>query len=73
VSDEHSDNDQSDIVRDGPDCRGTLRRLRTLRTAIDVGIADAEPGRSEPLTDELLRDIADKGRQLVESRKPKST
>jgi predicted transcriptional regulator len=39
----------------------------TLRAAVDLGIADAENHRTKPLTDELLRDIAERGRKIVKA------
>jgi antitoxin ParD1/3/4 len=55
---------QSDVVRDG------LRLLReqkqkraALTRLLEQGRADVEAGRTKPLTSELLRDIATRGRQ----------
>ncbi|HEV3091435.1 MAG TPA: hypothetical protein VGX91_08355 [Candidatus Cybelea sp.] len=45
---------------------GTLRAAR-LRAAVDLGIADAEHHRTKPLTDELLRDIAERGRKIAKA------
>jgi hypothetical protein len=42
---------------------GALRAAR-LRAAVDLGIADAENHRTKPLTDELLRYIAERGRKI---------
>jgi hypothetical protein len=69
---QRGDDSQSKVVR------GDLRlprndKLRQLRAEIDLGVLDAEAYRTEPLTDDLLREIADKGRQLAESRKPRPT
>ena len=59
---------QSDVVRDGLRLlRARNYKLRQLRAAIDAGVADAEAGRTKPLTDELLHDIAERGRELLES------
>ena len=63
-------NNRSEVV-----CE-SLRLLRRhkanchrLRTDLDLGIADLETGQIKPLTDELLRDIADRGRDLAAIRK----
>jgi|HubBroStandDraft_1064217.scaffolds.fasta_scaffold116975_2 putative addiction module CopG family antidote len=59
---------QSAVVADG------LRRLRTaqekravLVAALRAGRADVTAGRTEPLTDELLRDIAERARKSVKA------
>jgi antitoxin ParD1/3/4 len=63
-------NNQSEVVRDGLRLlRARNDKLRELRAAVDLGIADAEAGRTKPLTDDLLREIAERGRQLAGSRK----
>jgi antitoxin ParD1/3/4 len=67
---QHGYNNQSEVVRDGLRLlRARNDKLRQLRAEIDLGIADAKAGRTEPLTDALLHDIAEQGRQLAESRK----
>ena len=63
-------NNQSEVVRDGLRLlRARNDKLLQLRAAVELGIADAESGRTKPLTDDLLRDIAERGRRLAESRK----
>lgn len=62
-------NNQSEVVRDSLRLlRARNHKLRHLKAAIDAGVADAEAGRTKPLTDELLHDIAERGRKLLESR-----
>jgi antitoxin ParD1/3/4 len=63
-------NNQSEVVREG------LRLLRIrdaklgrLRAALDAGIAAVEAGKTKAFTDDLLVDIADRGRQRATSRK----
>jgi antitoxin ParD1/3/4 len=63
-------NNQSEVVRDGLRLlRARNHKLRNLRVAIDAGDADIEAGRSKPLTDALLRDIAKRGRARAQVRK----
>jgi ribosome-binding protein aMBF1 (putative translation factor) len=59
--------------------RGGLRLLRSrvhkrqsLLHALEVGHEAAEAGRRKPFTDELLRDIAARGRKLADARRPVS-
>jgi antitoxin ParD1/3/4 len=61
---------QSAVVADA------LRRVRaaeqkraTLVALLREGYADIEAGRTEPLTEELLRDIAERARERVQSRR----
>ena len=62
-------NNQSEVVRDGLRLlRARNDKLRHLRAAVDAGIADIEAGRTKPLTDELLRAIAQRGRRLSKAR-----
>jgi antitoxin ParD1/3/4 len=69
---QHGYNNQSEVVRDGLRLlRARNDKLNHLRAEIDRGILDAEAGRTEPLTDQLLHDIAEKGRQLAASRRAK--
>ena len=68
---QHGYNNQSEVVRDGLRLlRARNDKLRQLRADIDLGMADAEAGRSKPLTDDLLRNVAQRGRRLAKSRKP---
>jgi putative addiction module CopG family antidote len=63
-------NNQSEVVRDSLRLlRARNHKLRQLRAAIDAGDADAAAGRTKPFTDDLLRDIAERGRQLAKSRR----
>jgi antitoxin ParD1/3/4 len=62
-------NNQSEVVRDGLRLLPTRNDiLRHLRAAVDAGIADVEAGRTKPLTDELLRAIAQRGRRVSKAR-----
>jgi antitoxin ParD1/3/4 len=61
---------QSEVVRDALRLlRARNDKLRQLRAAIAAGIDDIEAGRTKPLTDDLLREIADRARIRVESDK----
>jgi antitoxin ParD1/3/4 len=63
-------NNQSEIVREGLRLlRIRHAKLRRLRADLDVGIADVETGQTKPLTNDLLNDIAARGRQRAEARK----
>jgi antitoxin ParD1/3/4 len=63
-------NNQSEVVREGLRLlRIRQAKFRRLRADLDLGIADLETGQTKPLTDELLRDIADRGRQRAAIRK----
>ena len=67
-------NNQSEVVRDGLRLlRARNHKLRNLRSAIDAGDADIEGSRTKPLTQDLLRDIAERGRALAEARKSPKT
>ena len=55
----HGYNNQSEVVRDGLRLlRSRAEKLRRLQAALDEGHADIEAGRTQPLTDDLLHDIA---------------
>jgi predicted transcriptional regulator len=47
--------------------------LRQLHADLELGLADLDAGRTKPLTDGLLRDIADRGRKRKTVTKPKHT
>jgi antitoxin ParD1/3/4 len=65
-------NNQSEVIREGLRLlRIRSEKLRRLRADLDVGLADLESGRTKPLTDELLRDIADRGRKRTTAAKAK--
>lgn len=65
-------NNQSEVIRDGLRLlRARNDKLRDLRAAVDLGVADADRGRTKPLTDNLLRDIGERGRRLASARKTK--
>jgi antitoxin ParD1/3/4 len=67
-------NNQSEVVREGLRLlRIRHEKLRRLRADLDLGLADLEAGTAKPLTDDLLRDIADRGRQRAASRKARRT
>ena len=67
-------NNQSEVIRDGLRLlRARNDKLRHLRASVDLGLADVKAGRTKPLTDDLLRDIAARGRRLAKSRKPERT
>jgi antitoxin ParD1/3/4 len=54
---------QSEVVRDALRLlRARNDKLRQLRAAIAAGLDDIEAGRTKPLTDDLLREIADRAR-----------
>lgn len=72
VSDQmsHGYNNQSEVVRDGLRLlRSRAEKLSRLRAALDEGRADIEAGRTQPLTDDLLRDIARRGKERAEARR----
>ncbi len=46
-----------------------VQKLRSLLLSLEVGHAATEAGRVRPLTDELLRDIAARGRELADARR----
>jgi hypothetical protein len=46
--------------------------LRRLHTALAVGIADMEAGRTKLLTDDMLAKIAARGRKRSAAKKPTS-
>lgn len=61
-------NNQSEVVRDALRLlRARNDKQRDLRRAIDLGLADIDAGRVKPLTDELLIDIAERGRIRAEA------
>jgi len=63
-------NNQSEVVREGLRLlRARNEKLVQLRHAVAVGMADIDAGRTIPLTSEVLRDIADRAKQRVRSRK----
>jgi antitoxin ParD1/3/4 len=67
-------NNQSEVVREGLRLlRIRHEKRRRLRADLDLGLADLEAGTAKPLTDDLLRDIADRGRQQSASRKARRT
>ncbi len=64
---------QSEVVRAGLRLlKASDEQSRRLHTALAVGIADMEAGRTKPLTDDLLADIAARGRKRSDARKPRS-
>jgi antitoxin ParD1/3/4 len=67
-------NNQSEVVREGLRLlRIRSEKLRRLRADLDLGLSDLEKGRTRPLTDELLRDIADRGLKRKPAPKVKRT
>jgi antitoxin ParD1/3/4 len=63
-------NNQSEVVREGLRLlRIRNAKLRRIRADLDLGIADVETGQTKPLTNDLLSDIADRGRHRAEARK----
>jgi hypothetical protein len=60
---------RSEVVRDRHRFRARNDKLLQLRAIVELGLADAKAGRTKPLTDDPLCDIAERGRQLAESRK----
>ena len=63
---------QSEVVRAGLRLEGERRAIARLHTALAVGIADMEADRTKPPTDDLLADIAERGRKRSAARKPGS-
>lgn len=56
-------NNQSEVIRDALRLlRARNDKQRDLRAAIALGLADIDAGRVRPLTDQLLTDIAERGR-----------
>ncbi len=63
---------QSEVVREGLRLlRSRMLKRRTLLRALETGHSDAKAGRVKPLTDDLLRDIAARGRKRAEARRSK--
>jgi antitoxin ParD1/3/4 len=63
---------QSEIVREGLRLlRQRTQNRRLLRDHLAAGLADIAEGRTKPLTDELLVDIANRGQQRSIARKAK--
>jgi putative addiction module CopG family antidote len=61
---------KSEVIREGLRLLRLQRDKRTaLRQAIAIGDADIAAGRTAPLTSELLRDIAERGKQMARNRK----
>jgi antitoxin ParD1/3/4 len=64
-------NNQSEVVRDGLRLlRMRSMKLQRLRAELDLGLDDVANGRTKPLTEELLRDIAERARLRAAERKP---
>jgi antitoxin ParD1/3/4 len=49
------------------------RKLEELRREIQIGIDQADQGQVKPLTDELVRDIKDRGRKRLAARGQRSS
>ncbi len=65
-------NNQSEVVREGLRLlRMRSIKLRRLRAELDLGLEAIENGRTKPLTEELLRDIAERARLRAAGRKPR--
>ncbi len=61
---------QSEIVRKGLRLlRQRTQNRRLLRDHLGAGLADIAEGRTKPLTDELLVDMANRGEQRSNARK----
>ena len=61
---------QSEVVREGLRLmRARLAKRRALLDALEAGHADAQAGRVKPLTDDLLSDIAARGRKRAEKKR----
>ena len=60
---------QSEVVREGLRLlRARDRRRDALMAALDHGHAENLAGKARPLTDDVLRDIARRGRKIVDRR-----
>jgi antitoxin ParD1/3/4 len=63
-------NNQSEVVREGLRLlRRRYAKLALLRAELDLAIAESDAGKTRPLDDEALREIAELGRQRAEARK----
>ncbi len=59
VDEEHGYTSQSEVVREALRLmRQRSAKLRLLREAVDAGLADIRAGRTKPVTEALLREIA---------------
>ena len=64
---------QSEVVREGLRLlRAQGRKRDALLTALEQGHAENLAGKTRPLTDDALRDIARRGRQLADRRAARS-
>ncbi len=62
-------NNQSEVVREGLRLmRARADNARRLHAALDLGISDIEAGRTKPLTDDLLANIAERGKRRAEAK-----
>ncbi|HEV2738384.1 MAG TPA: type II toxin-antitoxin system ParD family antitoxin [Candidatus Elarobacter sp.] len=62
---------QSEVVREGLRLlRARDRKRDALLTALEQGHAENVAGKARPLTDDVLRDIAQHGRKIAERRRP---
>jgi antitoxin ParD1/3/4 len=60
---------QSEVVREGLRLlRSRGQKRQALLAALEQGHAENVAGKSRPLTDDLLRDIARRGRKLADQR-----
>ena len=61
---------QSDVVREGLRMlREHSQRRSVLRALLAQGRADVEAGRTKPMSDEFLRDVADRAQMRAKKKK----
>lgn len=75
VDEENGYTSQSEVVRDALRLmRQRSEKIRVLRDALDVGLSDVRAGRTEPLTESLLREITSRAKAPLSKKRrvPKS-
>jgi antitoxin ParD1/3/4 len=67
-------NTQSEVVRDSLRLlRARNSKLRAMRAAIDLGLGDVDRGDTKRLTDDVLHDIAARGKKRAEPKAARPT